>query len=213
VLVQNRLWFNEQNESRYFLVPGLIVLVITLNGALLTTLVIAREWERGTFEALFVTPAQVGEILLSKVLSYFGLGIFGLTLCLFAAKILFEVPFRGSLWMLAGGSVLYLLVALGLGLLISTTAKAQFVAGQITLTAAFVPTLMLSGFIYDVDSAPFAMRVITHLFPAHYYVALLQTVLLAGNIWSVVLPNAAVLAGASAALFALTRKATRKRLD
>jgi ABC-2 type transport system permease protein len=104
--VQNRLWFNEEDQSRYFLVPGLIVLVITLNGALLTTLVVAREWERGTFEALFVTPAQVSEILLSKVLPYFGLGIFGLTLCLLAAKILFGVPFRGSLWVLGGGSAL-----------------------------------------------------------------------------------------------------------
>jgi ABC-2 type transport system permease protein len=213
VIVQNRLWFNEEDQSRYFLVPGLIVLVITLNGALLTTLVVAREWERGTFEALFVTPAQVSEILLSKVLPYFGLGIFGLMLCLLAAKILFGVPFRGSLWVLGGGSLLYLLVALGLGLLISTTAKAQFVAGQITLTVAFVPTLMLSGFIYDVDRLPLAMRVITHFFPARYYVALLQTVLLAGDIWSVILPNAAVLACASALLFALTRAATRKRLD
>lgn len=213
VIVQSRLWFNEQDESRYFLVPGLIVLVITLNGALLTTLVVAREWERGTFEALFVTPAQVSEILLSKIVPYFGLGIFGMTLCLLAAKILFGIPFRGSLWVLGGGSLLYLLVALGLGLLISTTAKAQFVAGQITLTVAFVPTLMLSGFIYDVENLPIATGVIADLFPAHYYVALLQTVLLAGNIWSVVLPDAAVLAAASALLFALTRMAIKKRLD
>jgi ABC-2 type transport system permease protein len=213
VIVQKRLWFNENDESRYFLVPGLIVLVITLNGALLTTLVVAREWERGTFEALFVTPAQVSEILLSKVLPYFGLGIFGLTLCLLAAKILFAVPFRGSLWVLGGGSLLYLLVALGLGILISTTAKIQFVAGQITLIVAFVPTLLLSGFIYDLDSLPAAMRVIAHLFPARYYVVLLQTVLLAGDIWSVLLPKAAVLACASALLFVLARAATRKRLD
>jgi ABC-2 type transport system permease protein len=197
VIVQNRLWFNEEDESRYFLILGLIVLVITLNGALLTTLVVAREWERGTLEALFVTPAQVNEILLSKVLSYFGLGVFGLLLCLFAAKFLFGIPFRGSLWVLGCGSLLYLLVALSLGLLISTTAKAQFVAGQITLTVAFVPALLLSGFIYDLDSLPVAMRLITHLFPARYYVTILQTVLLAGDIWSVILPNTVVLACAS----------------
>jgi ABC-2 type transport system permease protein len=213
VTVENRLWFNEEDESRYFLIPGLIVLVITLNGALLTTLVVAREWERGTFEALFVTPAQVNEILLSKVLPYFGLGVFGLLLCLVAAKFLFGIPFRGSLWVLGCGSLLYLLVALGLGLLISTTAKAQFVAGQITLIVAFIPSLLLSGFIYDLDSLPVAMRLITHLFPARYYVTLLQTVLLVGDIWSVVLPNAAVLACTSAILFVLTRVATRKRLD
>jgi ABC-2 type transport system permease protein len=213
VIVQSRLWFNAQDESRYFLVPGLIVLVITLNGALLTTLVVAREWERGTLEALFVTPAEVNEILLSKVVPYLGLGLLGLMMCLLAAKVLFAVPFRGSLWVLAGGSLLYLLVALGLGLLISTTTKVQFVAGQITLTVAFVPTLMLSGFIYDVDSLPLAMRSITYLFPARYYVTLLQTVLLTGDIWPAVIPNAAVLAGAATLLFFLTCAATQKRLD
>jgi ABC-2 type transport system permease protein len=213
VVVQSRLWFNTQDESRYFLVPGLIVLVITLNGTLLTTLVVAREWERGTLEALFVTPAEVNEILISKVVPYLGLGLLGLMMCLLAAKVLFAVPFRGSLLVLAGGSLLYLLVALGLGLLISTITKVQFVAGQITLTVAFVPTLMLSGFIYDVDSLPLTIASITHLFPARYYVTLLQTVLLTGDIWPVVLPNAAVLAGAATVLFFLTRAATQKRLD
>ena len=213
VVVQDRLWFNEANESRYFLVPGLIVLVITLNGALLTTLVVAREWERGTLEALFVTPVRAGELLLSKVVPYFILGVFGLVLCMLAARFLFHVPFRGSLWVLGGGSVLYLLVALGLGLLISTTAKAQFVAGQITLTVAFVPTLMLSGFIFDLNNPPWAMRLVSYLFPARYYVALLQTVLLAGDVWAVILPNAAMLAGMATLLFALTRAATRKQID
>ena len=98
VIVQDRLWFNEANESRYFLVPGLVVLVMTVLGALLTALVVAREWEQGTFEALFVTPVRAGEILLGKVIPYLGLGIFGLVLCMLAAKFLFEVPFRGSLW-------------------------------------------------------------------------------------------------------------------
>jgi ABC-2 type transport system permease protein len=213
VVARDRLWFNEANESRYFLVPGLIVLVITLNGALLTTLVVAREWERGTLEALFVTPVHAGELLLSKVIPYFILGVFGLVLCMLAARFLFHVPFRGSLWVLGGGSVLYLLVALGLGLLISTTAKAQFVAGQITLTVAFVPTLMLSGFIFDLNNPPWAMRLVSYLFPARYYVALLQTVLLAGDVWAVILPNAAMLAGMATLLFALTRAATRKQLD
>ncbi len=213
VVVKDRLWFNEANESRYFLVPGLIVLVITLNGALLTTLVVAREWERGTLEALFVTPVRTGELLLSKVVPYFILGVFGLVLCMLAARFLFHVPFRGSLWVLGGGSVLYLLVALGLGLLISTTAKAQFVAGQITLTVAFVPTLMLSGFIFDLNNPPWAMRLVSYLFPARYYVALLQTVMLAGDVWAVILPNAATLAGMAILLFALTRAATKKQLD
>jgi ABC-2 type transport system permease protein len=174
---------------------------------------VASEWERGTLEALFVTPVQVDELLLSKVLPYCGLGVFGLLLCLLAARFLFGIPFRGSLWLLGAGSLLYLLVALALGLLISTTTKSQFVAGQITLTVAFIPALLLSGFIYDLDSLPAAIRLITHLFPARYYVTLLQTTLLAGDIWPVVLPNAAALACTATLLFALTRVATRKRLD
>jgi ABC-2 type transport system permease protein len=213
VVLRDRIWFNEADESRYFLVPGLIVLVITLNGALLTALVVAREWERGTLEALFVTPVRVGEILLSKTIPYFGLGIFGLTLCMLAAKFLFQVPFRGSLWVLGGGSLLYLLVALGLGLLISSTVKAQFVAGQIILTVAFIPALLLSGFIFDLNSLPLSIRFVTYIFPVRYYVALLQTVLLAGDVWAVILPNLAMLAGMAALLFILTRVATKKQLD
>jgi ABC-type multidrug transport system ATPase subunit/ABC-type Na+ efflux pump permease subunit len=213
VVVQDRVWFNEANESRYFLVPGLVVLVMTVLGALLTALVVAREWEQGTFEALFVTPVQAGEILLSKVLPYLGLGIFGLVLCLLAAKFLFQVPFLGSLWVLSFGSLLYLLVALGMGLLISSTVKAQFVASLIVVVAAFVPALMLSGFLFELHNLPVAVRLLSYLFPARYYVALLQTVLLAGDVWPIILPNLAVLAGMAVLLFGLTRVGFRKQLD
>jgi ABC-2 type transport system permease protein len=213
VVMQDRMWFNEADDSRYFLVPGVIVMVITLNGALLTTLVVAREWERGTLEALFATPVHSDEILLSKVIPYFGLGIIGLTLCLLAAKFLFQLPFRGSLWVLAAGSILYMLVALGIGLFISATARVQFVASQITLAVAFVPVVLLSGFIYDLNSLPAVMHFITYIFPARYYTSLLQTVLLAGNVWPVILPSAAVLATMATVLFVMTRRALQKRLD
>jgi ABC-2 type transport system permease protein len=212
VIVEQRLWFNEANESRYFLVPGLVVLVMTVLGALLTALVVAREWEQGTFEALFVTPVRAGEILLGKVIPYLALGIFGLVLCMLAAKFLFEVPFRGSLWVLSLSSLLYLLVALGLGLLISSTVKSQFVAGLITVVAGFLPALMLSGFIFDITSLPVAIRVLTYIFPARYYVALLQTVLLAGDVWAVILPNLLMLAFVATLLFALTRMGFKKQL-
>jgi ABC-type multidrug transport system ATPase subunit/ABC-type Na+ efflux pump permease subunit len=213
VAVQDRLWFNEANESGYFLVPGLIVLVMTVLGALLTALVIAREWEQGTFEALFVTPVRAGEILLSKVLPYLGLGIFGLILCMLAAKFLFQVPFLGSLWVLSLGSLLYLLVALGMGMLISSTVKAQFVASLIVVVAAFVPALMLSGFVFELNNLPLAVRFLSYLFPARYFVALLQTVLLVGDVWSIILPNLAVLAGMAMLLFALTRAGFKKQID
>src|SRR5262249_7444676 len=172
VVVQDRLWFNEANESRYFLVPGLIVLIMTLCGAMLTSLVMAREWERGTLEALFVTPVRAGEILLGKTIPYFVLGMIGLGLCLLAAWFLFHVPFRGSVWVLTGVSMLYLLVALGIGLLISSAVKSQFVASQVTLLVTFMPALMLSGFLFDLRIMPAAVRLVTYALPGRYYVAL-----------------------------------------
>jgi pyoluteorin transport system permease protein len=213
VIVQNRLWFNAANESRYFLVPGLIVLIMTLIGALLTALVMAREWERGTLEALFVTPVRTGEILLGKTVPYFVLGLIGLILCLLAAKFLFHVPFRGSLTILTCASMLYLLVALGIGLLISSAFKSQFVASQITILVTFLPAVMLSGFLFDLSSMPAMVQVITYLLPARYYVTLLQTIFLAGDIWPVILPNMVVLAMMAALLLLLTKRATRKSLE
>ena len=210
--VQSRLWFNEANESRYFLVPGLIVLIMTLIGAFLTSLVVAREWERGTMEALFVTPVRPDEILLGKTIPYFVLGLIGLVLCLLAAKFLFHVPFRGSVIVLSGASMLYLLVALAIGLLISSAIKSQFVASQIALLVTFLPAVMLSGFLFDLHSMPAVVRVITYALPARYYVTLLQTIFLAGDIWIVILPNAAVLAGMAVLFLILTRRVTQKKL-
>lgn len=212
VSVQNRLWFNETNESRYFLIPGLIVLIMTLIGAFLTSLVVAREWERGTMESLFVTPVRPDEILLGKTIPYFALGMIGLALCLFAAKFLFQVPFRGSVAVLTGVSMLYLLVALAIGLWISSSVRSQFVASQIALLVTFLPAVMLSGFLFDLRSMPAAVRVITYILPARYYVTLLQTIFLAGDIWAVILPNAAVLAAMAVFFFVLTRRATQKKL-
>jgi ABC-2 type transport system permease protein len=212
VSVESRLWFNAANDSHYFLVPGLIVMVMTLLGALLTSMVMAREWERGTFEALFVTPVRVGEILLGKTIPYFALGMVGLALCLLAAKFLFHIPFRGSVWLLTGVSMLYLLVSLAIGLWISSATKSQFVASQVTLLATYMPAFMLSGFIFDLRSMPVAVRVVTYAVPARYYVTLIQTLFLAGNVWGVVIPDAALLAGMAAVLLIMARLATRKTL-
>jgi ABC-2 type transport system permease protein len=213
VTVQDRLWFNAANDSRYFLVPGLIVLIMTLIGALLTALVMAREWERGTLEALFVTPVATDEILLGKTIPYFVLGMIGLALCVVSAKFLFGVPLRGSILVLTGVSMLYLLAALGVGLLISSVTRNQFVASQVTLLATFLPALMLSGFLFDLRSMPVAVRAITYLMPARYFVAILQTLFLAGNVWSVIVPNTFMLTGMAGGLLLLTRSVTRKKLD
>jgi ABC-2 type transport system permease protein len=212
VAVQMRLWFNDANESRYFLVPGLIVLVMTLIGALLTAMVVARDWERGTFESLFVTPVRSEEILLGKTLPYFFLGLIGLALCIVAAKYLFNVPLRGTLPVLLGASTLYVMVALGIGLLISSAVKNQLVASQLAMLATFMPALMLSGFLFDLRSMPAPIRLITYVLPARYYVTLLQTIFLAGNVWSVIVPNMLVLAAMTALLGYGSRAVTHKRL-
>ncbi len=212
-VVQNQLWFNSANDSRYFLVPGLIVLIITLIGAFLTSIVVAREWERGTFEALFVTPVRPDEILISKIVPYFVLGMGGLLLCMASARFLFAIPFRGSFVVLMGASMLYLLVSVAMGLLISSTLRSQFLACQVALVATFMPALMLSGFIYDLRSVPLDIRLVSYLVPARYYVSLLQTIFLAGNVWRIILPDAAILAVVAAGMLALTSRATRKFLD
>jgi ABC-2 type transport system permease protein len=213
VTIDQRIWFNEANTSTWFLVPGLIVLIMTLIGALLTALVMAREWERGTLEALFVTPVRSLEILISKIIPYFGVGLMGLLLCLLAARFLFHVPIRGSLLLILFASMLYLLVALGIGLLISSAVKNQFLAAQIALVASFLPALMLSGFIFDVRSMPAVVRAVANVLPATYYVEALQTLFLAGNVWSLILKDCAVLAVAAIVLMAGARAKTRKELD
>jgi ABC-2 type transport system permease protein len=213
VRVEPRVWYNPEVNSRYFLVPGLVAIVMTLIGALLTAVVVAREWERGTMEALLATPVTAGEILLSKVVPYFVLGLGGLALSVAMAVGLFHVPLVGSLWVLLLGSSLFLLAALGMGLLISTVTRTQFTASQIAILATFLPAFLLSGFIFDIGSMPAPVRAITYLIAARYYVAILQTVFLAGDVWSVVLPNALALAGMAALFLGLTWRLTRTRLD
>ncbi len=213
VRVQSRMWFNEAVDSHYFLVPGLVVLIMTLTGALLTALVMAREWERGTLEALFVSPIRAGEILVGKTVPYFLLGMGGLLLTAGAGRYLFQVPLRGSLILLVGVSALYLMVALGLGLLISSATRSQFVAAQIALIATFLPALFLSGFLFDLASVPRAVQVVSHLLPARYYVSALQTLFLAGNVWSILIADSAAMLLMAMVLFSLTLRKTRKKLD
>jgi len=185
---------------------------MTLIGALLTSLVMAREWERGTFEALFVSPVRPSELLLGKTVPYFALGMIGLALSALGSKFLFGVPLRGSVMVLVVVSMLYLTVSLGIGLLISSATKSQFVASQITLVVTFLPATMLSGFMFDLGSMPWAVQIITYIFPARYFVSVLQTLFLAGDIWSVILPNTAVLAVMATFLMSLSVALTRKRI-
>ena len=213
VLLEPRIWFNAAVRSRDFLVPGLIAVIMTLIGAMLTSMVVAREWERGTMEALMVTPIRISELVAGKLIPYFVLGMGGMLLSVAMALWLFDVPLRGSFWVLTLASALFMLVALGMGLLISVVAKNQFVAGQISIIITFLPAFILSGFIFQISSMPAAIQVITHIIPARYYVAILQTLFLAGDIWPIVLSNSAALAVMMVIFLGLARRKMKKRLD
>jgi ABC-2 type transport system permease protein len=213
VQVDVRVWFNPAVMSKDFLVPGLIAVIMTLTGALLTAMVVAREWERGTMEALLVTPAGIYEIILSKLLPYFVLGMGGMLLSVAMAVWLFEVPLRGSLWLLLASSSAFLLCALGMGLLISTVSKNQFVAGEIAILVTYLPAFILSGFVFDIRSMPAAVRLITHIVAARYFVTILQSVFLAGNVWPVVLPNILGLVFLAAIFLGLAYRSARKSLE
>ena len=213
VRVEQRIWYNPEVRSTDYLVPGIVAVIMTLIGALLTALIIAREWERGTMEAMLVTPVTVPEILFGKLIPYFILGMGGFAISVLMAVYLFAVPLRGSLLVLLGASSLFLLTALGMGLLISTVAKSQFVAAQAAIIVTFLPAFLLSGFIFDISSMPTVVQGITHLIAARYYVAILQTLFLVGNVWSVILPNALALLLMSLFFLGMVFKKTNKRLQ
>jgi ABC-2 type transport system permease protein len=213
VTVEQRMWFNAANTSTWYLVPGLIVLIMTLVGAFLTALVMAREWERGTLEALFVTPVRPVEILLAKIIPYFAVGMLGLALCLLSARYLFAVPMYGSLLVVVFASMLYLIVAVSLGLVISSVTRNQFLASQVALIATFMPSMMLSGFLFDLRNVPTAVWVIGHLLPATYFMDLIKTLFLAGDVWPLVWRNCAILLAYAVGLLLVARAVTRKSLD
>jgi len=213
IQTEQRIWFNSEMRSRNFLVPGLVAIIMTLIGALLTALVMAREWERGTLEALLVTPASMSEILLGKIVAYFVLGTGGMLLTVALAVWLFGVPLRGSFWLLWGCASLFLLAALGMGLTISTLTRNQFVAGQIAIVGTFLPAFLLSGFIFDIDSMPLPIQAFTHLVVARYFVSIVQTLFLAGDVWAIVLPNALALALMALFFLGVTWRKSRKRLE
>ncbi len=213
IAIEPRIWFNPAVSSRDYLVPGLIAVIMTLTGALLTALVIAREWERGTMEALMVTRVTMLEILISKVLPYFFLGLGGMVVAVIIAVFLFHVPLHGSILVLTLSASLFMLASLGMGLLISTIAKNQFVAGQIAIITTFLPAFILSGFIFDIGSMPWPIKVFTHIVAARYFVAILQSLFLAGTVWSVILPNFLALVVMAIVFLGAARLAARKRLD
>ncbi|TYL41551.1 ABC transporter permease [Dickeya sp. ws52] len=211
--IQTRYWFNAAAISRHFIIPGAVTIIMTVIGAILTSLVIAREWERGTMEALLSTQVTRTELLLTKLLPYYVLGMIAMVLCVVVAVFVLGVPYRGSLWVLFGMSSLFLASTLGMGLLISTLTRNQFNAAMVALNAAFLPAVMLSGFIFEIHSMPVLVQAVSYLIPARYFVSTLQTLFLAGNIGGVLLMNLLFLMTSAVFFIGLTAWKTRRRLD
>ena len=186
---------------------------MTLIGTLLTALVVAREWERGTMEVMMSTPIQIREMLFAKLIPYFFLGLGSMTLCVSLSILLFNVPFRGSYLVLLLATSIFLLASLGLGLFISSTTRNQFVASQISIMTGFLPAFMLSGFIFEIPSMPQSIQALTYLFPARYFVTILQTSFLSGTIWELVLPSMAFMLIIAFFFLSLTALKMVKRLD
>ena len=212
LVVSPRFRYNDELTSRYSLIPGIVALIMALIGTMLTALVVAREWERGTMEALFATPVSAFELLLGKLIPYYLLAIFSTFFSLALAVGLFNVPFRGSLLALFCVASLFMASALGQGLIISTLAKNQYVASFAALMTAFLPAVFLSGFLFELDSMPFVQRAIATVLPARYLVTCLQTLFLAGDVWPLLIPNMIKLAFLGSAFLGVTLKQTRKLL-
>ena len=213
ISVESRFWFNSELLSRNFLLPGCMTMILSIIGTLLTSMVVSREWERGTMESLLATPIHPLELVISKLIPYFVLGMISLLLATLAARLLFSLPFRGSVLALLLLTTAFLLVSLLLGLLISTISRNQFVSAQLSILLAFLPVSMLSGFVFEINSMPWLLQEVTRLVPARYYVAGLQTVFLAGDIWPVILPSTLVLGLMTLFLLVLTLRKSGKRID
>ena len=212
VSVETRTWYNEDLESSAFIVPGVLALVMSVIGAFLTSLTIAREWERGTMEQLISTPVTPVEIMLGKLLPYFAIGMFDVIVCALIAIYWFHVPFRGSFVTLLVSSAMFLVVVLSLGFFISVIAKSQLAASQIALLVTFLPAFLLSGFLYSIEQMPLVLQWITRILPARYYVSVLKKIFLKGTPTALLYPDLVPLSVFTIVLALLATRAFHKRL-
>lgn len=211
--VQQRVWFNEELESRYFVLTGSLAIIMTLTGTLLTALVVSREWERGTMEALISTPLKTSEIIAGKVIPYFFLAQLSMTICVLATVFIFGVPFRGTIWALYILTSSFLVSALGLGLMISTLSRSQALSYQISIVTGFFPGYILSGFLFEIFSMPKWIQMITYIIPSRYFVQSLQTLFLVGNVWPLFLTNIFFMLLIGGIFFTITKIKTAKNLE
>lgn len=207
-----QLWFNPGMESRIFIIPGLIAVIMMLISALLTSLTVAREMETGTLEPLYATPVRGSELILGKLAPYFVIGMLDMALCVLAGHILFQVPLKGSLLLLTLFSAIYLLGALGMGALISIRAKSQLLASQAAFVATFLPAFLLSGFMFDISAMPKALQLFTHMIPARYFVSMIRALYLKGTGLEALWPEALLLTAFAAFVIFLAIQSFQKTI-
>jgi ABC-2 type transport system permease protein len=213
VSVQTRTWYNEDLESSAFIIPGVLALVMSVIGAFLTSLTIAREWERGTMEQLISTPVTAMEIMLGKLAPYFVLGMIDTVISALIAIYWFRVPFRGSWATLLAASAMFLVVVLAMGFLISVLAKNQFAASQIALLITFLPAFLLSGFLFSIEQMPVPLQWLTRILPARYYVSVLKKIFLKGTPAPLLYADLIPLAIFAFVLALVATRSFHKRLD
>jgi ABC-2 type transport system permease protein len=207
-----RVWFNEELESKNYIVPGLIAVIMMVIAALLTSLTVAREWERGTMEQLISTPIRGPELVLGKLLPYFAIGMIDVTLAVLMGEFAYDVPLRGSVALLFAMAAVFLAGGLAVGLFISIVTKSQLVANQLAMVLTFLPAFLLSGFVYPIANMPFAIRLVTYVIPARYFVALLKGIYLKGVGLEILAGEAILLAIFGATMVALSVVSFKKRL-
>ncbi len=212
LVVQSRVWFNEDLESRNFIIPGLVAVIMALVGAQLTSLTISREWERGTMELLVSTPVSPGEVMIGKLIPYLGLGWIDAGSCLLLATYWFEVPFRGTIFALFVTTTLFLIVVLGIGYLLSVLIRSQIGASQVALLVTLLPTMLLSGYVFPIDQMPPLVQKITYLVYSRYYVTIVKALFLKGSGLVALSTPILFLLVYAAAVMVLAARAFRKEL-
>ena len=210
--VRARVWFNEDRESKNYIVPGLIAVIMMVIAALLTSLTVAREWEQGTMEQLIATPVRPHELVLGKLVPYFALGMLDVVVAVGMGEFLFRVPLRGSVALLFALSAVFLVGALSMGMLISIMAKSQLLATQLAMVLTFLPSFLLSGFMYDIGNMPAPIRAATHVIPARYFVSILKGIYLKGVGLPVLAGEAALLSAFGAGVVLMATRKFRKKL-
>ncbi|MBR3677098.1 MAG: ABC transporter permease [Alphaproteobacteria bacterium] len=206
-------WYNPELKSRYFILPNSIAIIMTLIGMLLTALVIAREWERGTMESLLTTKASKLQIITAKYISYYCLAMLSAIFCTFLSVIVFDVPFRGSLVVYFVTSSLFLFVSIGMGCMISTLTRNQFLASVAAAMFGFLPAVILSGGLFEISSMPRIIQIATNIIPATHFVPIIKNLFMAGNIWPIIFGESLNLLIFGLIMFGLLYRVTKERLE